>query len=187
MIKNILLVGPKLNISSKKAYGGGTGGYTRNMKVYLTFFKLNKFNIIPFFHTIRGEHNFWIFTKPFRLVIDSFVFLKELFTNNIEGVHILAQYRGAIYREYMILCISRLFSKPVLYEIKAGSFKKTYNNSGNVYKKIVKFIVKNSKILMVEGKSDMLFLKKEFQKESTYFPNIIPANIHKTTNRERYF
>ena len=34
----ILLVGPKINVSNKRAYGGGSGGYTRNMKVYLKYF-----------------------------------------------------------------------------------------------------------------------------------------------------
>ena len=43
----ILLVGPKINISNKRVYGGGVGGYTRNMKVYLKYFKFKDLEIIP--------------------------------------------------------------------------------------------------------------------------------------------
>ena len=172
----VLLVGPKINISNKKSYGGGTGGYTRNMSVYLKFFKFSDIDIIPCFHTINGEYSLGVFTKPIRLIADICNFFIKYFQHKIYGVHILAQYRGAVMREFFIVLISTILKTPVLYEIKAGSFKNSYIDSGIIYKKAINFIIKNSKIILIEGKSDETFLKENFNKDSVYFPNVVPVD-----------
>lgn len=175
-MNNILLVGPKINISNKKVYGGGVGGYTRNMKVYLKYFKFENIEIVPCFHSIRGEFDLGYLNAPIRLFCDLFQLLKSFFKLNINGVHILAQYRGAIVREFFIVIISNIFNKPVLYEIKAGSFESTYNSKNRIYKFLIKYILNNSKLLLVEGEPYMSFLKNQFNKESTFFPNVIPCD-----------
>lgn len=176
MQHKILLVGPKINISNKRVYGGGVGGYTRNMKVYLKYFKFENFEIIPCFHSIRGEINLGFINGPIRLFYDLFHLLNCFLKLNIKGVHIMAQYRGAIVREFFIVLISNIFNKPVLYEIKAGSFESTYNSKNVLYKFFIKYILKKSKLILVEGKPYMSFLKNKFNKESTFFPNVIPSD-----------
>ena len=166
----------KINISNKRVYGGGVGGYTRNMKVYLKYFKFNDFEITPCFHSIRGEINLGFLNGPIRLFYDLFQLLNCFLKLNIKGVHIMAQYRGAIVREFFIVLISNIFNKPVLYEIKAGSFESTYNSKNGVYKFLIKYILKKSKLILVEGKTYMSFLKNKFNKESTFFPNVIPSD-----------
>ena len=170
----ILLVGPKINVSNKRAYGGGSGGYTRNMKVYLKYFNSDEFDIIPCFHSIRGEINLGILNGPLRIIYDLFIFLKSFFLNKINGVHILAQYRGAIARELLIVLFANFLQKPVLYEIKAGSFESSYNSKNGIYKFCVKYILNNSKVVLVEGKPYLNFLKNTFNIKSEYFPNVIP-------------
>ena len=75
---NILLLGPKIDVVNSKSYGGGTGGYTRNMSVYLSFFKFKNFKIKPCFHTVNGEINIGVFTKPYRLLLDMFYFTNSI-------------------------------------------------------------------------------------------------------------
>ena len=176
MKNKILLVGPKVNVSNKRAYGGGSGGYTRNMKVYLRYFTFDEFEIIPCFQSIRGEINLWILNGPIRLFYDLYQLIGCLRKFEIKGVHILAQYRGAIVREFLIVVISNILNKPILYEIKAGSFKTKYNSSKWFYKYFIKYILSNSKIILVEGKAYINFLKNKFNKECVYFPNVVPNN-----------
>ena len=57
MKNKILLVGPNLGLSDK-SYGGGVGGYTRNMSVYLKTLSSDSFDLVPFFHTVRGHKKF---------------------------------------------------------------------------------------------------------------------------------
>ena len=174
MTKKIVLVGPKLNVTNKRAYGGGSGGYTRNMNVYLTFFRFNRFEIIPCFHSIRGEINLWALNAPIRLFYDLYQFIKCLLKFDISGVHILAQYRGAIVREILIILISNIFNKPVLYEIKAGSFESSYYSNNSLYRFFVNCVIRKSKLILVEGKPYINFLKKKYNVDCTLFPNVVP-------------
>lgn len=186
MKKKIILYGPKLNGNNKKSYGGGTGGYTRNMSVYLKYFKYLDFQIIPCFHTIRGELNLSFITKPVRLIIDVFSFLILLPKKNVKAVHILGQYRGAIIRETFIVLLAKIFRLHVLYEIKAGAFIKTYESSGNLYKKMIDFIIKNSEKILVEGKIYEEFIKKFYKKEASFFPNVVPSDEIPTKAHEKF-
>lgn len=168
---NIILFGPELNpIKNTHA-----GGYSRNMSVYLHKFSSNKFKFIPCYHTVHGNSTYHIHTKFIRLLIDIKRFIICLKTSkNIFGIHILAQYRSAIIREFFIVIISLLFKKHVIYEIKAGAFIAFYENSNILFKLIIKIIIKNSSIIFVEGKKYIDFLYNNFGVKSIHIPNFIP-------------
>jgi len=174
--KKILIIGPKINISNKKSYGGGSGGYTRNMHVYLSYFLFDDIRLIPVYHTIKGELNFGIFTKLFRLIFDLTNLIKKILTNKVDGIHILAQYRGAIIRELFVVLIGRLNGIPILYEIKAGAFIKAYNNNGKLYQLMIDTIIKSSKVVLIEGKIYKDFIFELYNKKAYYFPNVVPID-----------
>ncbi len=176
-MKKILLVGPYVkNKQNSKAYGGGTGGYVRNMITYINYFKSPNFKIIPCFNTFRGQLKLDFFV--WRFFIDSTNFIKEIYKNKPDAVHILGQYRTAIPREFFICFIANLMSIPILYELKAGDFINWYTRTNNrIFKWMAKYVCKKSGKLLVEGVKYIPFLKEEFNLESTYFPNYIPSAI----------
>lgn len=169
----ILLIGQPINKNRKGLVGGG-GGYVRNMRVYLEYFQSDDCKIIPCFHTSRKEYGSSIFSKMIRLIIDFKIIIFSIIKNKPDGIHIMAQYRDAIPREVMYTILSKLFKKPLLYEIKAGAFINSYLDRSNVYKILVKYILLNSKIIVVEGKKYIEFIEKTFHINSYYFPNIVP-------------
>ncbi len=173
-MKTILLLGPVLS-KLKNAYGGGTGGYTRNMSVYLNHFRSDEFTIVPCFHTVRGQYDFGPFTAPARLAKDISAFVSGLVKARPDGVHILAQYRGAIPREFAVVLISRMVGKPVLYEIKAGAFMQWYSSTNPLSRRLTDFCLKSSKVVLAEGSVYLDFVKETFGKEAHYFPNFIPT------------
>ncbi|WP_437972061.1 glycosyltransferase family 4 protein [Sorangium sp. So ce260] len=173
-MKKIVLFGPLLS-SFKNAYGGGTGGYTRNMSVYLNHFKSDEFTIVPCFHTVRGQYDFGPFTAPVRFAKDISAFLATLVKTRPDGVHILAQYRGAIPREFAVVLISRMVGKPVLYEIKAGAFMQWYSSTNPLLRRLTDFCLKSSRVVLAEGNVYLDFIKETFGKEAHYFPNFIPT------------
>ncbi|CAK8717244.1 hypothetical protein GKODMF_08835 [Candidatus Electrothrix gigas] len=172
--KKILLYGPTLSPrKTKNVYGGGVGGYTRNMAVYLTYYKRDDFEFIPCFHTVRGELKLDFFV--WRMIIDTCNFIRALITSNADVVHVLAQYRMAIYREFVICLITKISGKPFLYEVKAGSFITWYNSRIFLARLIVRFIISSSDVVLVEGKAYLSFIAEEFNKKSYYFPNFVPT------------
>lgn len=172
-MKKILLVGQPVDKNKRGNVGSG-GGYVRNMRVYLKYFQSSEFKIIPLFHTSRKEYSTKIFSKILRLSIDFNRIIAAFIKHNPDGIHIMAQYRNAAPREFMYVLISKIFKKPFLYEIKAGAFIDAYLNRSNIYKKMIKYILTNSKIILVEGKVYSDFLSKQFQIGSHYFPNVVP-------------
>ena len=94
----------------------------------------------------------------------------------MQGVHILGQYRGAVLREFCIVLICKILQIPILYEIKAGAFIKSYESGNSLYKKSIDIIIKNSKIILVEGKIYQEHIYRLYHKKSYYFPNIVPTD-----------
>lgn len=169
------MYGPQLEVNNAK-YGGGTGGYTRNMKTYLESFSSKSFELIPSFHTVR-KHGRLIETNfVSRLLIDVKRFITNVFKYKPAAVHILAQYRGAAPREFVICFICKILKIPVVYEIKAGEFDTWFNSTNPINKFFMRFIIKNSGRLLCEGKRYIYFNEKTFRRDSTYWPNFVPSS-----------
>ena len=185
MKKKIILYGPPVGLNLKKAYGGGSGGYTRNMQVYLDEFVYDDIQIIPLFHSIDGQFNLSIFTLPFRLLYDFCTIFYNLLKIKPDGIHCLAQYRRAFPREFMLVFLAFIFRIPVLYEVKAGAFMDAYESGGKLYKRGIDFIIKHSKIILVEGKVYIHYIQEKFNKNSYYFPNIVKDSEVKNNINEK--
>lgn len=172
MKDKIILIGP--NTGDKYSfYGGGIGGYTRNMTLYLKEFQFEQIKLLPFFISSRKRNEIFIFSFPVRFIKDiSRFFFKLLCTNNVKAVHILGQYRSAIPREIALVIICKLFGIPVIYEIKAGEFI-SFTSSNKIKFLFVKSIIKLSDLILCEGKIYIDFIRDKFNKPSFYFPNVI--------------
>lgn len=171
----IALYGPPINKRIDKGYGGGAGGYTRNMSAYVQF-RFDQFSIFPVFHTVRGELQFGGLTSLVRGIVDFARIIRILVASRPDGIHILAQYRKATMREFLISFLAFVCRVPYLYEIKAGSFIEFYKNSGFVTRCLVTFILKYAKVILCEGQEYIPFLKREFDVTGYYFPNFVLAS-----------
>lgn len=172
----VLLYGPYIRSGSKKKMKNlAVGGYARNMITYINYFKSEKIEVIPSFHTVRGQLKFDNFV--WRFIVDTISFFKDIFSKNIEIVHILGQYRTAIPREFMVVFVSILFNKKVVYEIKAGIFMNWYLSTNSIFKWLTRYIIKQSNCILAEGEIYLSFIKQEFDKKAIYFPNYVPSSV----------
>ncbi len=184
MKKKILLYGPYvLPKKIKNAYGGGTGGYTRNMITYLNYFQSENYEMVPSFHTFRGQLKWDNFI--WRMLVDTIHFLKDLLTNKVSAVHILGQYRTAIPREAMVCFFSKMMGKPIIYELKAGAFIDWYDSTHGIMKKMADYVMSNSSFILAEGKPYIPYVKEKFGKTALYYPNYIPSKIIPQINQEK--
>lgn len=177
--KTVLLYGPVV-AKLEGAYGGGTGGYTRKMGLYLNYFRSEAFKMVPVFHTVKGQYRYGFFVV--RFFIDLWVFLRGLIQLRPDVVHILAQYRTAVPREYALLILAGLFRVPVVYEIKAGVFVSWYQSTNPVFRYMSHFCLKRSKVILCQGMPYVEFLREKLGIEGHYYPNFvadeeIPAQI----------
>ena len=171
----VLLCGPTLQ-GKAGAYGDGVGGYTRNMSVYLKYFKSDRFIIVPCFQTIRNNKLPFLLQFPIRLTKDIFLFFFKLIRERPSIVHILGQYRSATPKEFLIVFLARIFNKRVIYEIKAGSFIQFYNSANTINKFMVRYMLKKSKLVLSEGEIYLDFVNALVKgKKSYFFPNFVPG------------
>lgn len=176
MKKEIILFGPQLYFKNA-SYGGGSGGYTRNMETYLEEFTSDEFTLSPCFHTVRSKMKSVSNTFFIRLLIDMKRFLFSIFKNkkDLAAVHILAQYRNATPREFIISLMCVVFNIPYLYEVKAGQFDTWYHDTNKINKLMIKFIISKSSLVLCEGKRYIPFIELFFNKQSFYWPNFVPS------------
>lgn len=168
--KKVLLFGPELK-SKNGAYGGGVGGYTRNMEVYLEHFTSDEYQLVPCFHTIREKKR-----RSFvlRFFIDAYRIISGLRKEKPIVMHILSIHVLAIPREFAAVILSRLFGVKVLFEIKAGLFEDWYKKTNFFFRWLTRLSLKYSNLILSEGQVFIPFVKNEFGRESLFFPNIVP-------------
>lgn len=180
--KTILLNGPRIK-SKKAAYGGGMGGFVRNMQTYLDGFSSERFCLKPCFNSVRQSGKMHSLTFPWRLIADTFRAVR--LGISASGIHILGQYRAAVYREFCIVLVCKLLNLPILYEIKAGAFIDWFNSCRILERRMMAFILQSSKIILCEGLPYVEFVRNTFGLESFYFPNYVLAReIPETVNEK---
>jgi glycosyltransferase involved in cell wall biosynthesis len=173
--RQIILYGPPFDQIIKRAYGGGTGGYTRNMSSYLDF-EFDGISLKPLYHTVRGESKLFLFSVITRSFVDFARMIRLFVLYRPHGIHILAQYRKAIGREFAISVLANLFRTPYIYEIKAGSFIEFSDSLGFMRNYFLRFIMKNAKLVLCEGEKYIPYLQEKFDKKSHYFPNFVQSS-----------
>ncbi len=176
--KTILLNGPS-PFTKRASYGGGKGGFVRNVLVYVTGFRSDDFDLEPCYHSVRQQGDSrWSFVT--RLISD----VREVLSRGrgADGMHILAQYRTAIYREFGIVLACRWLRLPFLYEVKAGAFIDWLTAARPWERRMAAFILGRAAVVLCEGEVYVDFLEEEFGIVSHYFPNFVldeevPADV----------
>lgn len=171
--KIILIAGPE-EISCRGAYGGGVGGYTRNFQVYLRTIRLCGAQFKPLYHTVRNQEGRFKGNLFIRLIRDTGRFIWACLCHKPVAVHVLAQYRGALPREYVISKLCLLFGVSFIYDVKAGAFEASYQNGPPYYRWMQRSVIKSSEAIFVEGEKCCRFLTKTFGREVIFFPNFVP-------------
>lgn len=170
----ILVVGPP-GVEAARAYGGGTGGYTRNMSVYLETLGGADVELVAFHHSVRGQARGLAGLGPARMLGDTAGFLRAVMTARPDAVHVLAQYRGALPREWGQALICRALRIPFGYDVKAGAFAASYAGGGRVYRWMLGRVVGAASVVFAEGRATQAVLREAFGREAVYFPNFVPA------------
>jgi glycosyltransferase involved in cell wall biosynthesis len=155
------------------------------METYLA--TLNIFGIVmtPLFHTVKGERGVLFDTLFVRMTIDCYRIIKALYFHHVDCVHMLGTTGSAMPRAAFLALISKLKRVPFIYDIKAGTFIINYETRGRLYKTLVRFIVGNSAVVLVEGEIYEHFILREFGAKAHFFPNFVDDAVIPESTPER--
>ncbi len=170
----VLLFGPPYGQSIPRGAGGGTGGYTRNMEVYERQLASDEVELIPLFHTVRGQDSGIKALFPVRFAIDFLRMVRALLRHRPDAVHCLARYHEALPREALLAAVCRVFGTPLVYDIKAPLFIDAYRARGRAYRFLVDRIMSSTAAVLAEGQLYLPFLKSQFGRDGVLFPNFVP-------------
>ncbi len=170
----MLVVGPPYGQFIPHGAGGGIGGYTRNMEVYLRHLASEDFHLIPLFHTVRGQERGLKALLPVRLAIEFGRMGRALIRHRPDVVHCLGRYREALPREVMLAGLCRVLRVPLVYDIKAGAFIDAYRSKSFLYRLLIGRVIATAAALLVEGEKYRPFLRDRFDREAVFFPNFVP-------------
>lgn len=173
VVRTVLVAGPR-NAVGGKVYGGGVGGYTRNLAAYVSSLRVPGFEFLPFHCSVRGMGNDLQRNLVVRLLTDLGNLYFACRRQRPWAVHVLAQYRGALPRELGMALICRMLRIRYIYDVKAGAFQKEYANASWWYRKALNFILKSSTAVLAEGEASQRFLRDELNTRAVFFPNFVP-------------
>lgn len=167
--KTILLQGPDPD-TRDAAYGGGQGGVVRNMLLYLRGFRSDDYDLAPCFHSVRQKGaNPFSFVK--RLAGDVREVLRK--GRSADGIHVFAQYRTAIYREFGVVLACLSIRLPYLYHIKAGYYVDWLESCRAWERWMARFVLARARVVLCEGQIYVEYLETRYGVESHYFPNFV--------------
>ena len=169
--RKVLLVGPAVT-TNNAFYGGGMGGFVRNMQVYLSEFRPAGYKVEPCFNSVRQQNSFFRLRMVWRFSRDLLNFVRLI--EGVDVVHLLGQYKTAFPREIGMALVCRILSIPLIYEVKAGQFVAWYSNSGCVSRRLCGWMIRGCGAVLCEGQRDKEFIETHFQRPTIYFPNFVP-------------
>jgi glycosyltransferase involved in cell wall biosynthesis len=90
-------------------------------------------------------------------------------------VHITGFYGHLIYLEWLFVSIGRLFSRKIIYELRAGGADNFYHAGSKMYRFFFKKTVMKADIVLCQGKEYQHFLDDHFNKKGVYYPNYMES------------
>ena len=173
-MKNKILFFGALGKSGLKIVGGGETGNQRTIKMLesLGFIIIKSFKPYP---DKKPKVLFYLI----EILVSIFAFIWKLISNfnSIYKCHISAFYGYLIYYEFILVLISKLFKKKVVYEIRGGGMELFYNQRGYLYRLFFKSTINLADSILSQGQENarllQILLKKSFKQKYVYYPNNI--------------
>jgi glycosyltransferase involved in cell wall biosynthesis len=101
-------------------------------------------------------------------------------TSKQTTVHITGFYGHLIYLEWVFVFIGKLFSRKVIYELRAGGADQFYYLGGFLYRFFFKQTILKADVILCQGKEYQNFINNSFDKESVYYPNYMEYSSFET-------
>ena len=178
----VILCGPAMDLAAS-TYGGGAGGYVRNVSLLLEHFSQGDVRMTLSPYSTRRFTRWWWLVLPARLVRDLWVFAR-----NIRGggaVHLMMTYGVAIYREFGMSVIARAYGRPLILDIRGGAFLSWLESAGWLHRTMAHYVMRNANVILGQGATMVDSLRRTYGDKVHHFPNFVRPRDLPATVRPR--
>lgn len=180
--KVIVLCGPSPEPGSE-GYGGGKGGYVRNVTALLAHFSSGEVTITLSPYSTRRYSRWWRLALPFRLIADLGVFACNVRRGG--AVHVMMAYGPAIYREFGMGVIAAVAGRPLILDIRGGAFALWLESAGRLQRAMAHWAMSRAEVILGQGAAVVEYLKPRYGEKVQHFPNFIQSGYLPTKVRPR--
>lgn len=167
---SVIFYAPIGNVSKSYKSGGAEAGCKKTIEVL----KKAGYNIILVEKPAKASDTklealmllFRLFNVWIRLIL---LFLKH--RNSI--FHVAGFYLNQVYFEAFLIKTSKFFRVRSIYEIRNGGMIEAYYAGNSTYQSFMRVVLLESSLVLCQGQDYVDFLKKNFNRESFYYPNYI--------------
>jgi glycosyltransferase involved in cell wall biosynthesis len=178
----IVLCGPSAELGTQ-GYGGGKGGYVRNVSALLAHFSSGDVKMMLSPYSTRRYSRSWKFLLPFRLIADLGVFASNIRRGG--AVHLMMTYGLAIYREFGMSVIAAAFRRPLILDIRGGSFVLWLQSASRVQRALAHWVLGHAEVILGQGVAVVSYLKPRYGDKVHHFPNFIQSGYLPTAVQPR--
>ena len=168
----IVLCGPSMEPGTA-GYGGGKGGYVRNVAALLTHFASGDVRITLSPYSTRRCSRWWKLALPYRLVADLRVYARNVRRGG--AVHVMMAYGPAIYREFGMSVIAAAAKRPYILDIRGGGFVLWLESASWLQRAMAQWALRHAKIILGQGVAVVAHLKQQYGSKVHHFPNFIQS------------
>jgi glycosyltransferase involved in cell wall biosynthesis len=170
--KSVVLAGPSTELGTE-GYGGGKGGYVRNVTALLEYFCSDDLKMTLSPYSTRRYSRWWKVLLPFRLIADLRVFASNI--RRADGVHVMMAYGLAIYREFGMSVIAAAFNRPLILDIRGGSFLLWLDSASWLQRAMARWALRHATIILGQGVAVVADLRPRYGDKVHHFPNFMQS------------
>jgi glycosyltransferase involved in cell wall biosynthesis len=172
--KTILFYGQVGRKKDGNAIGGGEIGNAKTVNI------------------LSEVYNVKVIQRPYRLevpFISAPIYILQLLAallelmfvsmvnKKVKAIHISGFYFQQIYVELAITMIAKMFRKKCIYEMRAGGATGAYENGGMLYRNTFEKVIRNSDMILSQGKENFPLLRQIGAPNIVYYPNYVTEDI----------
>lgn len=179
----IVLCGPSTELGPQ-GYGGGKGGYVRNVTALLAHFSSGEMKMTLSPYSTRRHSRWWMLLLPFRLIDDLRVFAVNIRRGGV--VHVMMTYGPAIYREFGMSVIAAAFKRPLILDIRGGAFVLWFESASWLQRAMANWALRHAKFILAQGVAAVTHLRTRYGSKVHHFPNFIQSGYLPLNVRPRF-
>ena len=180
---SIILCGPSTELGAG-GYGGGKGGYVRNVTALLAHFSSGDVQMTLSPYSTRRYTRWWRILLPFRLITDLWTYTRNI--RRAGAVHVMMTYGIAIYREFGMSVIATAFRCPLILDVRGGGFLLWLESAGWLQRAMAHWSLRHADVILGQGAAVVGNLKLRYGNKVHYFPNFIQAAYLPSNVRPRF-
>jgi glycosyltransferase involved in cell wall biosynthesis len=179
----VILSGPSPDLAAD-AYGGGKGGFVRNVTALLSHFSSDDLKLRLSPYSARRYTRWWMVVLPLRLLGDLVAFARN--TRRGAAVHLMMTYGLAIYREFGMSVIAAAYRRPLILDIRGGSFVSWLQSASKLQRAMAHWVLRHADVILGQGVAVVAYLRPLYGSKVHHFPNFMQAKYLPTRVAPRF-